>query len=99
MIQDQRPLAYAEVLELVGDGEKAKKVKEFIKNFYKLKSIDAKKLIEEIKTLDLIKLKEESIVNISNFLPNDAADLIKILPDVSLDQEEITKILDIVKKY
>jgi DNA-directed RNA polymerase subunit F len=99
MIKDQRPLTYSEVLDLVGDGEKAKKVKDFIKAFYKVKSADAKKLAEELKELDLLKLKEESIVNIVNFLPQDAADLIKILPDVSLDQEEITKILDVVKKY
>ncbi len=99
MIKDQKPLTYAEVLDLVGEGEKAKKVKDFIKQFYKLKSVDAKKLSEELAGLDLMKLKEESIVSIVNFLPQDAADLIKILPDVSLDQEEITKILDIVKKY
>jgi len=99
MIKDQKPLTYAEVLDLVGEGEKAKKVKDFIKIFYKLKSADAKKLSEELAGLDLMKLKEESIVSIVNFLPQDAADLIKILPDVSLDQEEITKILDIVKKY
>ena len=99
MIKDQKPLTYAEVLELVGDGEKGKKVKDFIKTFYKVKSADAKKLSEELTGLDLMKLKEESIVSIVNFLPQDAADLIKILPDVSLDQEEITKILDVVKKY
>lgn len=99
MIKDQKPLTYSEVLELAGDGEKAKKIKEFIKSFYKVKSADAKKLAEELNGLDLLKLKEESIVNIVNFLPQDAADLIKILPDVSLDQEEITKILDVVKKY
>jgi len=99
MIKDQRPLTYAEVLELIGDGEKAKKVKDFIKYFYKVKPADAKKLAEELKELDLMKLKEESIVNIVNFLPQDATDLIKILSDVSLDQEEITKILDVVKKY
>jgi len=99
MIKDQRPLTYAEVLELVGNGEKAKKVKDFIKNFYKMKPADAMKLAEELRGLNLLKLKEESIVSIVNFLPQDAADLIKILADVSLDQEEITKILDVVKKY
>jgi DNA-directed RNA polymerase subunit F len=99
MIKDQRPLTYAEVLELVGEGEKAKKVKDFIKTFYKVKPADATKLAEELRGLNLLKIREESIVNIVNFLPQDAADLIKILPDVSLDQEEITKILDVVKKY
>ena len=99
MIKDQKPLTYAEVLELVGDGDKAKKVKEFIKLFYKLKPAEAKKLAEELSELKLLRLKDEYIANIVNFLPQDAADLIKILPEVSLDQEEITKILDVVKKY
>ncbi len=99
MIKDQRPLTYAEVLELVGDGERAKKVKDFIKKFYKLKPAESKKLFEELKALDLMKLKDDYLVSIVNFLPQDASDLIKILPDTSLDQEEINKILDIVKKY
>jgi len=99
MIKDQRPLTYAEVLELVGEGDKAKKIKDFIKMFYKMKSTDAKKLYEELTALDLIKMRDEYIVNIVNFLPQDASDLIKVLPEVSLDQEEITKILDVVKKY
>lgn len=99
MIKDQRPLTYAEVLELVGDGERAKKVKDFIKKFYKLKPAESKKLFEELKALDLMKLKDDYLVSIVNFLPQDASDLIKILPDTSLDQEEINKVLDIVKKY
>ena len=99
MIKNQEPLTYGEVLGLVGEGEKAKKVSVFIKEFYKLKPEESKKLKEELIALDLIKLREENIVNIVNFLPEDASDLIKILPDTSLDQEEITKILDVVKKY
>lgn len=99
MIKSQEPLTYGEVLRLVGEGEKAKKVSVFIKEFYKLKPEESKKLKEELIALDLIKLREENIVNIVNFLPEDASDLIKILPDTSLDQEEITKILDVVKKY
>jgi len=99
MIKEQTPLTYAEVLELVGEGEKAKKNKDFIKIFYKIKPSDANKLKVELSKLELLKIKEEHIINIVNFLPQDATDLIKILPDVSLDQEEITKILDVVKKY
>lgn len=99
MIKDQIPLTYGEVVNLVGDGEKAKKIKEFVKTFYKLKPQDSLALKEELSNLKLIKLKEEHIVNIVNFLPQDASDIVKILPDTSLDQEEINKILDIVKKY
>jgi DNA-directed RNA polymerase subunit F len=99
MIKEQRALTYSEVLELIGDGDKSKKVKEFIKEYYKLKPTEATKMKEELIALNLIKLKEEYIVNLVNFLPQDASDVMKILPDTSLDQEEINKILDIVKKY
>jgi len=99
MIKDQKALTYSEVLELVGDGEKAKKVKEFIKEYYKLKPTEAIKLKEELTKLNLLKLKEEYVVNLVNFLPQDASDVIKVLPDTSLDQEEINKILDVIKKY
>lgn len=99
MIKDQRPLTYSEVLSLIGESDKAKKVTEFIKEFYKLKESDAKQLAEELRALNLIKLKEEHIVNMTNFLPQDASDLSKVMVDVSLDQEEVTKILEVVKKY
>jgi DNA-directed RNA polymerase subunit F len=99
MIKDQKPLTYGEVVSLIGDGEKATKVKEFIKEFYKIKPEKAKAMKEELIELKMIKLKEEHIVNIVNFLPSDASDILKIVPDASLEQEEINKILDIVKKY
>ena len=99
MIKDQRALTFAEVMELVGDGERATKVKDFIKKFYKLKPTEAKELSEELRALDIMKLKDDYVVGITNFLPQDAADLMKILPDSSFDQEEVNKILDVVKKY
>ncbi len=99
MIKDQTPLTYGEVVSLIGDGEKAKKIKDFVKEFYSLKPQDAKALKEELIGLKIIKLKDEHIVNIVNFLPQDASDVLKILADTSLEQEEINKILDVVKKY
>jgi DNA-directed RNA polymerase subunit F len=54
---------------------------------------------EELRTLDLIKLKEAHIVKIIDFMPTDASELNKVLIEVSLDQDEVTKILDVVKKF
>lgn len=99
MIKEQKALTYTEVVGLIGDSEKAEKVKKFIKEFYKLKPEKADELRKELESLDLIKLKDENIVSIVNFLPRDASDLMKILSEVSLDQEEVNKILDVVKKY
>ena len=54
---------------------------------------------KELKKLDLIKLKDNDIVKIVDFMPEDAVDLNKIITEVSLDQDEVNKILEIVKKY
>jgi DNA-directed RNA polymerase subunit F len=99
MIKEERPVTMAEVNSVVGDGEKAKEIKSFIKNFKPLKLEDAKKLQEELDALGILKLKESHLVKIVDFLPKDAVELNKILSDVSLDSEEVTKILDVTKKY
>jgi len=101
MIKEITPLTFAEVSDIVGDGENAKKIKDFIKKMQdKPLLLDkAKALKEELKALNLLKLKDEHIVKIVDFLPEDGADLSKVLPEVSLDQDEVNKILDVVKKY
>ena len=89
----------AEVSSLAGEDEQGEKMKKFIKQFVKM---DVKKAVEmktELKGLDLIKLKDEHIVKIVDFMPDSAADLNKVMVDVSLDQEEVNKILDVVRKY
>ena len=52
-----------------------------------------------MKKLDSMKIKKEHIVKIINLLPADSSDLNKIFTDVSLDEDETNKILEIVKKY
>jgi DNA-directed RNA polymerase subunit F len=99
MIKEQIPLTMAEVVDLAGATEKEQGVKSFIKQFIKMPLETALKMKEEIKKLDLIKLKDEHIVKIIDFMPEDASDLTKVISGVSLNQDEITKILDIVKKY
>ena len=98
MIKKQIPLTLAEVADLVGKSEKEGKVKDFIKDFNKMSVKKAIEMKQEIKELDLIKLKDEDIVKIVDFMPDDAADLTKIV-NASLDQDETNKILEIVKKY
>ena len=99
MIRKSIPLTLAEVYDLAGKGEKAENIKEFLKQFSETnlkKSIEMK---EELSKLDLIKLKEDHIVKIVDFMPQDASDLAKVVAGVSFDQDEINKILEIVKKY
>ena len=98
-IEEKTPITMAEVVVLAGDSEKSKVIKDFIKNFNKMDIKKAKEMKEKLKALDLIKLKDEHIVKIVDFVPTDASELNKVLIEVSLDQDEINKILDITKKY
>jgi len=98
-IEEKTPITLSEVVSLVGDSEKVREIKGFIKGFIKMPVEKAKKLKEELKALDLIKLKDEHIVKIVDFLPTDISELNKVISDVSLDSEEVAKILDVVKKY
>ena len=99
VVTEERPITMAEVVSLVGDSEKAEEIKKFIKSFNKM---DVKKAIEmrdELKALDLIKLKDEHIVKIVDFVPKDASELNKVIIEVSLDPDEVAKILEVTGKY
>lgn len=102
MIKDKKSITLAEARELLknSEGEKVKATADFIKKFMKLSANDAVKLKQELMALDIVKLKEEDIVKIIDFMPEDAEDLRKIFSgyDISLEQDEITKILEILKK-
>lgn len=97
MIKNQRPLTLAEMNDLIGDGDKAKNMKLFIKNFNSLKGDKAKEIFDSLKALDIIKLNDAHLAEIVNFLPEDAIDLNKIVQEASLDQDEVNKILEITK--
>jgi len=98
-VTEERPITMAEVVSLAGDSEKAEEIKKFIKKFNKM---DVKKAIgmkDELKALDLIKLKDEHIVKIVDFVPKDASELNKVIIEVSLDSDEVAKILEVTGKY
>tara|TARA_Y100000310_G_C19988256_1_gene492935 strand:- start:144 stop:446 length:303 start_codon:yes stop_codon:yes gene_type:complete len=99
VVKETRPITMAEVSSIVGDSDKAKLIKDFIKNFGTISLEKSKELTEELKKLDLIRLKDSHIVKIVDFMPGDASELNKVISEVSFEQEEITKILDVVKKY
>ena len=74
---------------------------EHAKKFSKLSEKDAYKLIEELQALDNRKLKDKYIVKIADILPKDMEELKVILSGspVSFDDENLKKVLEIVKKY
>jgi DNA-directed RNA polymerase subunit F len=95
MIKETNALSLVEASEYIEDTD----VKGFIKKFTKTKVDEAKKIREDIEKLENIKIKQEHIVKIIDLLPEDEQDLAKIFNEVSLDENEISKILEIVKKY
>jgi DNA-directed RNA polymerase subunit F len=100
MIYDRTPLNLNEVqsiLENIPDSDRKEEVKIYLKKFLKAKKEQSEKIKQGLEEMDLLKLKREHIVKISDLLPEDASDLNKIFTDVSLNEEEINKILELVK--
>ncbi|MAG38043.1 DNA-directed RNA polymerase subunit F [Candidatus Pacearchaeota archaeon] len=98
-VLEKQPLALADVKAHIKDVEEKKDLLLYLKKFTILSPQKAKALAEEIRALKNVKIKEEDIIAVLNFLPKDAEDVNKIFIDVSLSQEEINQILEIVKKY
>lgn len=100
MILERTPINMNEVEEIVKelpDDEKKQEIELFLKKFLKTKINQAKKIKKELENLDLMKIKRDHIVKIIDMLPEDASDLNKIFIDISLNEHEINKILEIVK--
>ena len=99
VMKEERPITMAEVVSLAGDSEKAEEIKKFIKSFNKMNVKKVIEMKEELVALDLIKLKDEHIVKIVDFVPKDASELNKVIIEVSLDSDEVAKILEVTGKY
>ncbi len=99
IIKNRTPQTLAEVQSHVKDLDEKKDLKDYLKKFTELTKEKAEKLKEEVRALNNLKLKEENIVKIVDFLPKDSEDLNKIFTEVSLSEEESNAILEVVKKY
>lgn len=98
MIHENKPLSMAESLGFINDKEKAELVG-FIKKFTNIKTKDAIEMRQKIEELALLKIKPRHIAKIIDLLPESTADLNKIFDDISLDEDEASKIFNIVKQY
>ena len=94
-----KPLSMIEVKEIVGDSEENQEISSFIKKFVKMDKKKVEELGKELRSLGILKVKEEHIVKMIDILPEDASDLNKIFVESSLDQDETNKIIDTIKKY
>ena len=100
MILDRIPLNMNEVqiiLKDLPDSDKKEEMEIYLKKFLKTKPEQAKKIKEEMEKTELLKLKPDHLVKIVDLLPENASELNKIFADVSLNEEETNKILEIVK--
>ena len=100
MIKDRTPVGMYEVSDIIAglkESDKIKEVKSFIEKFSKLDSKKAKSLRESLEKLNIIKLKNSDIIKIVDILPENAAELNKVLSEASLDTDETNKILETVK--
>ncbi|MCD6576107.1 MAG: DNA-directed RNA polymerase subunit F [Nanoarchaeota archaeon] len=91
-----------EILEEVKEKTYEQKLAyEHAKKFSKLDAKKATALIKELSNLEMRKLKDDQIVKIADILPKDIDDLKVILAKskIQFKEEELQKILEIVKKY
>jgi DNA-directed RNA polymerase subunit F len=99
MILSQKMVTIAEAKSYVKNLEEKQALNDYFKKFGTLSLDKANKLIGELQGLNNIKLKDEHMVKISDFLPADSEELAKITNDVSLTEEEAQAVLGIVKNY
>jgi DNA-directed RNA polymerase subunit F len=99
MIKEMKPLSMAEAKEIIEKHSENEEIQKHFKKFIKIKAEKSKELRKEVENLNNHKIRENEIVKIIDFLPEDASDLNKIFTDVSLDENEIKQIKEIVRKY
>ena len=76
-----------------------KEMRIFIKKFIKISLEKGKEMRKRIEGLGMMKINHEHASEIIDLLPEKAEDLAKIFNEVSLDEDETKKILEIVKEY
>lgn len=98
MIKNNESISMAECQEFVKVKDDPETIA-FIKKFTELSLKEGKEIREKILALNLIKIKNNHISKIIDLLPDTSADLNKIFEDVTLEEDETNKILNIVKEY
>lgn len=97
MIRKSEPLSIAEVKEYLG--KEQEKTKIFIEKFVKIKPSQAKDFRKKLEEIELIKMNSRQISKIIDLMPKSPEEINKIFMDISLDEDETKKILDVVKQF
>lgn len=99
MILSMKPLPLAEVQAQISEMEEKTPLHDYLKQYCKLSIEKARALEEQLRGLNNVKIKEEYLIKIIDFLPRDAEEVHKIFNDVSLDESEVNAIINVVKDY
>ena len=103
---DAKPIGMPEAKEILSSREKKKELSyeqklalEHLNKFTKLNISEAKKFLEELSSV--LRMSPETMVQILNFMPQNPDELRMVFAreKFSLKEDEISKILVIVKKY
>jgi DNA-directed RNA polymerase subunit F len=99
MIKNRQALSMIEAEEYTQDNENSVELNKFIKKFARIDLKKAKELRSKLEELGFMKVKPEQISKIIDVLPETNEDLNKIFVDISLDENEIQRILETVKQF
>lgn len=99
IVINKTPVTLAEVKARATNLDEKKPLFEYLKKFVNLDKAKADKLIQELRDLNNIKIREENLVKIADILPQNAEDVNKIFNEVGLSEDEVSAILNIVKNY
>lgn len=100
MIIDKKPLSMAEAFRYIkSDDDSETDIVGFIKKFVKPKKDKAEEIRKSLETLESMKIKGEHITKVIDLMPETKEELNKIFVDVSLEEDEIQKILNIIKEF
>lgn len=95
MIKRTTPISMGESLEYIKDDE----TRAFVKKFTKMEPKKAKELREKLNSLEIIKLNDEVVSKLIDFLPKDKEDLSKVLLSVKLEDSEEENVLSAIKEF
>ena len=91
------PLSASESKEYFG--KEQENLKSFISKFTKLNIKQSKDFRKKLEELNLIKMNARHISKIIDFMPITSEEINKIFIDISLDENEAKKIMDVVKQF
>jgi DNA-directed RNA polymerase subunit F len=100
MIKEMKALSLKEAESVIKEKEGgSEELEKFFKKFIKLKDKDVVGMKKDLEDLNNHKIRQVEIAKIIDFLPTDISEVNKIFIEMSLEENEIKQVIEIVKKY